>query len=453
MAKEVLAFQLVLSRAECCNWKRLLTATPLACFMAQAFRLSRLAGYVLINHRWNLSFFYNAVVINTNTAAIEAKGNVSKVWDRLKKTMSKLSSGNKIVEPQDDAAGLAVSSRLDSEKYRNLSTITNLQNAVSFVQTQNGYLNEVASALERMSELTLLAQDATKSNTDRELYDKEFQELKNFVNSTVSKTFNGVAMFQGAYEEKPEYEVINVDGGISWTDAKVDAESRGGHLATVTSASENETISDEIGGADGFMWIGATDEETEGSWKWVTGENWDYTNWSGGEPNNAGNEDYAVAGWGGGGSWNDLPNSWGISRYLMESSQTDSSTGGLEVTVDGDGNTFTHPLMVIPTVSGSIATTSDAAIALSSIKTHIESIANSRGKIGSTLGRIEYEMRNLRQLNESLESSISRITDLNLAEEATKMIKDKILSESSVISLNKANDLPKNYIKALLGIK
>ena len=137
----------------------------------------------------------------------------------------------------------------------------------------------------------------------------------------------------------------------------------------------------------------------------------------------------------------------------MESSQTDSSTGGLEVTVDGDGNTFTHPLLVIPTVSGSIATTSDAATALSSIKTHIQSIANSRGKIGSTLGRIEYEMRNLHQLNENLESSISRITDLDIAEETTKMVRDKILSESSVISLKKASDLPKNHIKALLDIK
>ncbi len=426
---------------------------------------------MLENYPWNLRIFHNAVVINTNTAAIEAKGNVSKVWDRLKKTMSRLSSGSKIVEPQDDAAGLAVSSRLDSKKYRNLSAITNLQNAVSFVQTQNGYLNEVASALERMSELTLLAQDATKSNTDRELYDKEFQELKDFVNSTVGETFNGVAMFQRAYEGKSGYEVINYDGPrggcecvgacqraaaglpcVRWMDAKADAESRGGHLATITSASEKETISDSIGGINELMWIGATDEDTEGSWKWVTGETWDYTDWAAGEPNNAGNEDYAVAGWGGG-SWNDLPHSSGISRYLMEYSQTDSSTGGLEVTVDGDGNTFTHPLLVIPTVSGSIATTSDAATALSSIKTHIQSIANSRGKIGSTLGRIEYEMKNLHQLNENLESSISRITDLDIAEETMNMVKDKILSESSMISLNKANDLPKNHIKALLDIK
>jgi len=109
--------------------------------------------------------------------------------------------------------------------------------------------------------------------------------------------------------------------------------------------------------------------------------------------------------------------------------------------------------LVIPTVSGSIATTSDAATALSSIKTHIQSIANSRGKIGSTLGRIEYEMKNLHQLNENLESSISRITDLDIAEETMNMVKDKILSESSMISLNKANDLPKNHIKALLDIK
>ena len=394
------------------------------------------------------------MVINTNLAAIQANGNVSKIWDRLKKSMSKLSSGSKIVEPQDDAAGLAVSSRLVGQKYRNLSAKSNLQNAASFVQTQNGYLKEVASALKRMSELTLLAQDGTKSDADRELYDKEFQELKGFVNGTVDKTFNGVAMFQSTYEEKTEYEVINVDGGISWTDAKADAESRGGHLATITSAAEKETILGLLGGSiSDHMWIGATDEGTEGTWKWVTGEEMDYTDWSGGEPNNAGNEDYAVAGWGGGGSWNDLPNSWGISKYLMESSQTDSSTGGLEVTFDGDGNTFTHPSLIIPTVSDSIATTSDAATALSNIKAHIQSIANSRGLTGSTLSRIEKEIINLQQLNENLESSISMITDIDLAEVITEMMRDKILSESSVISLNSANNLPKNHIKALLDIK
>ena len=120
MAKGVSGFQLMLSRAECCNWKRLLAATPSICFKAKAFCLLRLAGYVLESCRRELRIFRNLVVINTNTAAIEARGNVTKVWDRLKKTMSRLSSGNKIVEPQDDAAGLAVSSRLDSKKYRNL---------------------------------------------------------------------------------------------------------------------------------------------------------------------------------------------------------------------------------------------------------------------------------------------------------------------------------------------
>ena len=68
---------------------------------------------------------------------------------------------------------------------------------MSFTQTQDGYLKTINTALTRMGELSLLAQDATLSNTDRNLYDKEFQQLKDFMARAKTKQFNGVDLFSG----------------------------------------------------------------------------------------------------------------------------------------------------------------------------------------------------------------------------------------------------------------
>ena len=74
----------------------------------------------------------------------------------------------------------------------------NVGNAVSFAQTQDGFLAKVGNALDRMSELAMLAQDETKTDQDRALYDKEFQKLDEFVFNMRSKTFNGVSLFSNA---------------------------------------------------------------------------------------------------------------------------------------------------------------------------------------------------------------------------------------------------------------
>lgn len=122
---------------------------------------------------------------------------------------------------------------------------------------------------------------------------------------------------------------------ITWQDAKVAAEQRTyngmqGYLATVTSAAEDGFVSQKLNGEG---WIGASDAAVEGTWKWVTGPEagqqfwsglWNgssvngmYENWAGGEPNNAGDEDYAHY-WSTG-LWNDYPNyAGGISGYIVE---------------------------------------------------------------------------------------------------------------------------------------
>jgi hypothetical protein len=100
-------------------------------------------------------------------------------------------------------------------------------------------------------------------------------------------------------------------GNAFWTDARTACANMGGHLVTITSAAENTFIYNLWPSG----WIGLTDEVTEGTWRWVTGEAYSYQSWNPGEPNNAGNEDYIQ--FVGGGRWNDLPNNQAL-PYVLE---------------------------------------------------------------------------------------------------------------------------------------
>ena len=135
------------------------------------------------------------MVINTNIHAMTSASNLMRSQDMLGQSLRRLSSGSKITRPADDAAGLAVSSRLDAQVSRISAAKSNVGNAVSFTQTQDGYIKNIAKALDRMSELSILAQDVTKSDDDRALYDAEFQQLASYITTTSNADFNGVSLF------------------------------------------------------------------------------------------------------------------------------------------------------------------------------------------------------------------------------------------------------------------
>jgi uncharacterized repeat protein (TIGR02543 family) len=97
---------------------------------------------------------------------------------------------------------------------------------------------------------------------------------------------------------------------LTWKEAKAFCEKKGGHLATVTSAVENAALSTllESSNAAG-IWIGATDEGTEGTWRWVTGEKFSYSNWTTGQPDNCSNAEHYACMWQDySGKWNDTTN-------------------------------------------------------------------------------------------------------------------------------------------------
>ncbi len=138
------------------------------------------------------------MVINTNTSSLQASQLLGESSSRLSQSLARLSSGSKIVSPADDSAGLAVSMKLDAQMARVNAANSNVGNAISFNQTQDGYLQKVNDALSRMSELSVLSQDVTKSTGDRALYNQEFQALGSYVGNVATKDFNGVSLFGGS---------------------------------------------------------------------------------------------------------------------------------------------------------------------------------------------------------------------------------------------------------------
>jgi flagellin len=149
------------------------------------------------------------MVINTNISAQNGSRLLSESSNMLSKSLARLSSGSKIVSPEDDAAGLAVATRFDAQINRTSAANSNVGNAVSYSQTQDGFISKVGKALDRMSELSVLSQDVTKTDSDRALYNQEFSTLGAYITNTATKDFNGVSLFTSTAKNV----TIDGDGG------------------------------------------------------------------------------------------------------------------------------------------------------------------------------------------------------------------------------------------------
>jgi flagellin len=135
------------------------------------------------------------LTINTNSSAASANMHLTKNNEMLRKSINRLSSGSRIVQPVDDAGGLAVSMKLESAITRLAGAQTNVQNATSFLEVQDGVLEATGKILNRMIELKGLSQDVMKNSSDVANYNREFQDLQMQIYDMTSVKFNGVSLF------------------------------------------------------------------------------------------------------------------------------------------------------------------------------------------------------------------------------------------------------------------
>ncbi len=290
-------------------------------------------------------------VINTNTQAIAGARNLNHSQEMLGRSLTRLSSGSKIVNPSDDAAGLAVSEKLDAQGKRVRAATTNVQNAISYVQTADGFMGGMTKILSRMSELAILAKDVTKNTTDVDLYQQEFTALQEQLRATIGGTTTEI----------------------------------GGTTAVAT----------PLGAFNGITLFG--------------------------------------------------PNATGLSVTIgqavgqdMTISESNLRTAGMLEIIKQD-NTGAYTLA--STDSNSIQRITDA----------IQHVAQQRASLGAAQSRLELASTTLQVEYENLASAISRIRDVDVAEESTQYAKYNILVQSGTAMLAQANQTPNTVLKLLQG--
>jgi len=204
-----------------------------------------------------------AVVINTNYSATIASNNLNSSNEALQKSLNRLSSGSRIVSPADDAGGLAVSMKLSAAAKRQGAAMTNIENAMSYLQTQDGALKVASKVLDRISELKTLYVDPTKNTSDLANYDSEFTALQAQLTALTTEKFNSVALFGTTALAVPVTEsgastVIMAARDLANTGTGVGAVSTGGGnnlgtglaLSTITSAIQNVATMRSTNGAE-----------------------------------------------------------------------------------------------------------------------------------------------------------------------------------------------------------
>ena len=291
-------------------------------------------------------------VINTNIQAIAGARNLNHSQEMLGRSLARLSSGSKIVNPSDDAAGLAVSEKLDAQSKRVSAAGTNVQNAVSYVQTADGFMSGMTKILSRMSELGILSKDVTKNSSDVDLYQQEFTALQDQLRATIGGTTSEI-------------------GGM-------------------------KDESTPLGAFNGITLFGST---------------------------------------AGGGLTVSIGQAVG---QEMKISDTDLRTGPMleAIKQDSAGN---YTLK---------ATDSDA---IQKITDAIQHVASQRATLGAAQSRLELASTTLQVENENLSSAISRIRDVDVADESTQYAKYNILVQSGTAMLAQANQTPQSVLKLLQG--
>jgi flagellin len=135
--------------------------------------------------------------ISNNIAAQTAATDLNTSNNMLNNSLARLSSGSQIVNPSDNPAGRAESLFLTADVNQTNAANGNVSNAISFLQTQDGYMQQVGTALDQMAQLAVQSQDVTLTDTQRADYQQEFSTLAGYITNTASASFNGVSLFSG----------------------------------------------------------------------------------------------------------------------------------------------------------------------------------------------------------------------------------------------------------------
>lgn len=383
------------------------------------------------------------MIINYNVSSMIANNALARNDSALSKSLERLSSGYKINHAKDNAAGLAMSRRMNAQ-LKGLSVAgDNANDGISIVEIADGAMSEVHDILQRMNELAVKSSNGTLTDEDRGMIDEELQALKDEAERIGQTTqFNGQNLLDGSfdlrgYSNKPEVSVDYYKEGIVY----------GEYILGSISPKYDE---------DGYL----TDESTIASIKDPDGK--DINNYK-----ITGNYDQLVVTAEGGFELKITLNTDEMTKTSGDGVKPPTydsidnvklnltSIGSMTLQIGANENQ-TLELRMPPITKKNLGLTrtdvlteENAGKAIEEIASAISFVSSIRSSLGAYQNRLEHTTTNLDVTSENMTSAYSRIMDVDMATEMTKYSSMQVISQAATSMLAQANERPSQVLQLL----
>ena len=381
--------------------------------------------------------FQQGFRINTNTASLNTYRSYGSAQAGLEKNIERLSSGLWINKAADDAAGLAISDRMNNQVRGMQQANRNVQQGNNLLQTAEGAMNEIGNILGRMRELAVQSASDTVTQDDRSSIDLEFDQLRLEINRIADSTeYNNTKLVNGDKAKSGSADMTSGDGltagtgSISITSTATNGEytvsSTAGKLKLTASGGdaqaaslEQEIVLDTNGAQEvHFDELGITLKLDS-----------DFTKHDGSTASNLV------------GAKIDITDGTDITLQIgADNTAQDQLAFNLgSMTDEGLGISLSQ-------LGGSGATITDAQSAINQLDAAIAKVNDERSNVGALQNRLEFTSSNLMNSIQNNAASMSTIRDADFAAEAADLAKNQILVQSGTSMLAQANSLSQNVL-------
>ncbi|WP_373433031.1 flagellin [Vibrio anguillarum] len=375
-----------------------------------------------------------AITVNTNVSALIAQRHLGSASEMLNQSLERLASGKRINSAKDDAAGLQISNRLESQMRGLDVAVRNANDGISIMQTAEGAMQETTSLLQRMRDLSLQSANGANSKADRQALQEEMSALNDELNRIAETTsFGGRKLLNGSFGQSSFQ--IGASSGE----------------AVQVSLKNMRSDSLDMGG---FSYVAAGMADSQ--WR-VTQDNrqltMSYTDAKGKQHNiqiqaKVGDDIEELATYINGQTDK-------VSASVNDKGQLQLFMAGKETsgTIDFKGSLANRLQMNVTGYEAvntlDITEVGGAQRAVAIIDTAMQYVDSHRSELGALQNRFNHAINNLDNVHENLASSNSRIKDTDYAKETTQMVKQQILQQVSTSILAQAKKQP-NLALALL---
>ncbi|CAB3762643.1 flagellin [Burkholderia puraquae] len=380
--------------------------------------------------------------INSNINSLVAQQNLNGSQNALSQAITRLSSGKRINSAADDAAGLAISTRMQTQINGLNQGVSNANDGVSMIQTASSALSSLTNSLQRIRQLAVQASTGTMSSTDQAALQQEVAQQIQEVNRIASQTtYNGTNILNGnagivSFQVGANVgQTISLDLSQSMSAAKIGGGlvQKGQTVGTVTGLSLDNAGAYTSSGAA----ITAINVLSDGQGGYT------FTDQNGGAiTQTVAQSVFGASATTGTGT--------AVGALSIQTSATSSSMSAASLTAITNAVAQINAVNKPATVSGlDISTVSGANVAMVSIDNALQTVNNVQAQLGAAQNRFTAIATAQQAESTDLSSAQSQITDANFAQETANMSKNQVLQQAGISVLAQANSLPQQVLKLL----